>query len=454
MDRIVLIGGPSKMPFIRERVPRELGIPPDLSTDPMTAVAIGAAIFAESRDWSGEASTRKAGRATVSAAGTAEVRYDHPTRTSEDTVSVRLRIGGAAEGHTVQIDAPTGWTSGRVGVRDGVTIKLPVGDHGENSFRATLFDVSGKPLGVTILKVVRTYASAAGIPATQTLAVKVRDRAGGSRNMLDPLVTKGTLLPVAGSKEYVAAHDLEAAVPGSIELEVFQDEGAPDPDLNLAVGLFQVAHSDLPDGARVRKGDKVVFHWRMDDSGLLNGSVELPSVRQTFETRRFYVDQAGHRSFEGVEGSKLATSVLDMTRDEIGQVREAVGEPAMKDLEHLEERLSRQQRVLETAATADERRAVTEEGRHIRQEISRLRNRPEHRGKILEATLAELRKVAEDRHLASDKTAFDRLIGEGTKAMNENDIDQLRRVVSGLFDVRIQVGGGMAIDRLASVYRG
>jgi molecular chaperone DnaK len=399
---------------------------------------------------------------------------------------------------------------------------VPVGDHGENDFRATLFDASGRPLGATVLKVVRTYASAAGIPATQTLAVKVRDSVGGSRNVLDPLVKKGTLLPAAGTQEFVAAHDLEPSVPGSIELEVFQDEGAPEPDLNLSVGLFQIAHKDLPEGAKVRKGDKVVFHWRMDDSGLLNGSVELPSVGQTFETRRFYVDQAGHRSFEGDEGARLAGSVLDITRDEIGQVREAVGAPAKQDIERLEQRLSRQQQALETAATADERRAVTEEGRHIRQEISRLRNRPDHREKILEASLAELRKqyddfvrdvadaaanrrfdelgetcrsglqrrsgrwletvdaaisemraiynrnlwknpgfvvflfksLAEDRHLSSDKAAFDRLVQEGTKAMNDNDIDQLRRVVSSLFEVRIQVGGGTAMDRLASIYRG
>jgi molecular chaperone DnaK len=522
IDRIVLIGGPSKMPFIRDRVPRDLGIPSDVSTDPMIAVAIGAAIFAESRDWSGETSTRKGARASVAAQGTPEVRFDHPARTSDDAVVVRLRVAGVAEGHTVQIDAPTGWTSGRVDVRDGTAIKVPVGDHGENGFRAALFDASGRPLGTTILRIIRTYASAAGIPATQTLAVKVRDSAGGSRNVLDPLITKGTLLPTAGSKEFVAAHDLEPTVHGSIELEEFQDEGTPEPDLNLAVGSFRVSNDDLPEGAKVRKGDKVVFHWRMDDSALLNGSVELPSVGQISETRRFYVDQVGHRSFDGEAGARLAASVLDLTRQEINGVRQAVGDPAKQDVERLEQRLSRQQQVLETAATADERRAVTEEGRHIRQEISRLRNRPEHRGKILEVPLAELRKqyddfardvadasanirfdelsetcrgelerrsgrwletvdaalsemraiynrnlwknsgfvvylfksLAEDRHMASDKTAFDRLVQDGTKAMNENNIDQLRGVVFSLFEVQIQVGGDTAIDRLASIYRG
>jgi molecular chaperone DnaK len=44
IDRIVFVGGPSKMPWIRERVPRELGVAADLSVDPMTAVAMGAAM--------------------------------------------------------------------------------------------------------------------------------------------------------------------------------------------------------------------------------------------------------------------------------------------------------------------------------------------------------------------------------------------------------------------------
>jgi molecular chaperone DnaK len=64
------------------------------------------------------------------------------------------------------------------------------------------------------------------------------------------------------------------------------------------------------------------------------------------------------------------------------------------------------------------------------------------------------KSLAEDRHLASDRIAFDRLVQEGTKATNINDIDQLRRIVGGLFEVRIQVGGEMAVDRLASIYRG
>jgi molecular chaperone DnaK len=522
IDRIVLIGGPSKMPFIRDRVPRELGVPTDVSIDPMTAVAIGAAIFAESRDWSGEASTRKASRTSVSAEGVTDIRYDYAARTSEDTVTVRLRVSNSVAECTVQIDATTGWTSGRVEVRDGMTVKVPVSDPGDNDFRATVFDESGRPLGATAIKVVRTYASAVGIPATQTLAVKVRDSAGVNRNVLHSLVTKGMLLPAAGSEAFSAAHDLEPGVPGNIELEVYQDEGVSEPELNLGVGVFRVSHTDLPEGAKVRKGDKVVFHWRMDDSGLLNGSVELPSVGQTFETRRFYVDQAGHRSFDGEDGAKLASSVLDITKGEMDEVRTAMGNEGGQELRDLGQRLRRQQETLETASTPDERRAVTEEGRRLRQEISQLRNLPGNRSRVIETSVSELRKLydqfvrnvadeasnrrfdelaescrkelerqsgdwmnvadrilsemqaiyhrnlwkdegyvvymfkelAKERYMASDRVTFDRLVQEGERAMNANEIDVLRRIVPGLFELRIQVGGGSTEDRLASIYRG
>jgi molecular chaperone DnaK len=272
----------------------------------------------------------------------------------------------------------------------------------------------------------------------------------------------------------------------------------------------------------VRKGDKVVVHWCMDESGLLNGSVELPSVGQTFETRRFYVDRAGHRSFEGEEGTKLADTVLGLANQELVTLREAVGGTVTEEAKRLQIRLARQEQALENAASADELRIITEEGRHIRQGISRLKSLPHNRGKVMEAALAELighysefvrefadvasnrrfdelaescrselgrqplksleaadaalsemqavhnrnlwrnpgfvvymfKSLAEERHMSADKAAFDLLIREGVAALNENDVDRLRRIVSALLEVRIQVGGAPAIDRLASVFRG
>ena len=115
IDRIVFVGGPSKMPWIRERVPRELGIAADLSVDPMTAVAMGAAIYAESREWAASGTKRKATRRSTEVAPDLGLKFDYQARTTQDSVKLRVRAepNAVAARLSLQADAPEhGWTSG------------------------------------------------------------------------------------------------------------------------------------------------------------------------------------------------------------------------------------------------------------------------------------------------------------------------------------------------------
>src|SRR5260370_32444472 len=100
------------MPIVRSRVPEQLGIQGDLDSDPMTAVAFGAAIFAESRDWSGEAVTAKPTRATTRAGGGVKIEYGYPERTSDARIRIRSRPQPASQGqgHRLQIHSDMGWT--------------------------------------------------------------------------------------------------------------------------------------------------------------------------------------------------------------------------------------------------------------------------------------------------------------------------------------------------------
>lgn len=315
VDRIVFVGGPSKMPWIRERVPRELGIAADLSVDPMTAVATGAAIYAESREWAASSTKRKATRASTEIAPDLGLKFDYQTRATQDSMRMRVRAEPTAIAArlSVQVDAPEqGWTSGRIAVTHDTSIDLPIRMQGENQFRLTVFDGSGLPIAqeTDTIVVTRVHSTAAAIPATQTIAVKVRTGSTGSRNTLQPLIKKGTPLPANGSQPLRAAYAIGPNLPGHIDLELFQDEGSPEPDLNLAIGSFRISHHDLPEGMTIKEGDPVTFHWSMNDSGLLTATVELPSLQQTFSSSRFYVDQEGHRSFDGEAGQKLVETAI------------------------------------------------------------------------------------------------------------------------------------------------
>ena len=69
IERVVFVGGPTQYKPLRDKVTFELGIDPSTEVNPMTAVVEGAAVFAESIDWSSQNRGRKSGRGTLSASG-------------------------------------------------------------------------------------------------------------------------------------------------------------------------------------------------------------------------------------------------------------------------------------------------------------------------------------------------------------------------------------------------
>jgi hypothetical protein len=97
----------------------------------------------------------------------------------------------------LQIDSDDGETSGRIALVDGLEVRLSLRTVGEHHFRVTVFDPQRRPVpsASAELTIVRTYASARGIPATHDLAVKaLRDDLSEENELLISL-RKGTPLP-------------------------------------------------------------------------------------------------------------------------------------------------------------------------------------------------------------------------------------------------------------------
>lgn len=398
IDRVVFIGGPTKMPVVRNLVPQELGIPADLQIDPMTAVAIGAAIYCESREWSSSQTTRKSSRAILQDIGGLGVKFDYLARTPDENVKVRIKVENvsAVSGFEFQIDSSTGWTSGRKSVSADSVIELPLTLMGENSFRATIFDDQGKPVKSEASQFVisRTHASSAGIPATQNISVRVRESAESNRNILHPLIKKGTLLPAEGVQRFRAGKELRGGNRSEhLEFALYQDEGALEPELNLCVGVFKILGDDIADGFKIREGDEITFNWRMSDSGLLNATLDLPTLGQTFDTPKFYIAQAGHESFDLESGSRLAGTVLEKAKNDLEEVKSALNGETTPELKKAEAELEKQEETLKNADDADTTRAITEKARHIRQTISAVKHAPQNRSKVLEGEITSKEEV-------------------------------------------------------------
>ena len=309
---------------------------------------------------------------------------------------------------------------------------------GDNGFRITVYDSSGAPVveACSEITIFRTHASAAGIPATHTLSVKVVETASGQeRNELEPLAIKGTLLPAHGSKAFRAAKDLRGGHSGQIDIEFFQQaEGVPEPELNLFVGSFQLdAKTDLEEGDLLRKGDEIIIQWEIDDNGLLKCAVEIPSLGRAFGKRNFYTPTAGHQNFEGKDGEALARAVLDDAERDLEAVKTTLGDKVDADVERLQQRVERQRENLSQSVDADTRRSVAEEARATRQEVSRLKHDPENRAEVLLRELAETQEAFDrDVREHADTTSaelFDRLVVTVRQAIRNEDVSGAERAL-------------------------
>ncbi|MEO1564331.1 MAG: Hsp70 family protein, partial [Pseudomonadota bacterium] len=89
VDRLVFIGGPTRMQFVRDYVSNALGIPAVQEVDPMTAVAIGAAVFGATAAVVDKSSKEAEEERTQADVG---VEFQVQEVTGSETARFRLRI--------------------------------------------------------------------------------------------------------------------------------------------------------------------------------------------------------------------------------------------------------------------------------------------------------------------------------------------------------------------------
>jgi molecular chaperone DnaK len=417
IDRIVFIGGPSRIPLVRQMVSGELGIAPDVKTDPMTAVAVGAAYYCEGRQWGDDNTSapkpKEAKTEPAPVSKEASVSYSYSARTPNDKTVVTLQVkGDASDKQQVKLVGKD-WDSGELPLADGLTILVPLKDSGEHHFTAHVLDEKGEiiPQHDQMLTITRLVASTGSIPAAQTIAVKALDHVHAQENVLMSLVKKGEVLPAQGRVKFTSARGLKAHESGYVSFEVFQVEYPERVDLNLCVGVFRVGGEDLPENYVLAENAPITFDWQISDSGILQATVRIEGASPLeLKAPRFYAPQAGQVSFAGQSGLQFATAIVKQGEEEWGDLAAAVGPEGGPEVQLLKMRLGEQSETLAEASTDPETvRRVAEESRFVRQDIARLGKK--YRSAMLQRRMGKMtavfNRIARAHAEASEAGRFD-----------------------------------------------
>lgn len=325
IERIVFVGGPTNYKPIRDMVAFELSLPTDIDVNPMTAVAEGASIFAESIDWSTESHNRKAANQFVSAA--IDLSFRFTARTSADSAKVMCVLDKDMNGYTIQITSlDTGWSSGSAALKKNLMITLPLSQSGENRFAVTVLDEFGheKHLGTSVITITRTLATIGAIPASHSIGVEVIDKLGGVPT-LTFLVNEGDTLPKKGAITFKAGQTLKAGTNDSINIKLWEGNIQSPITDNRFIGVLKITGTNIPSGI-IPTGADIECEYEMSDSGTIKLEASIPCIGATFGNRNFYSRQEGQIDLADVDS--VAAQGRDVV-ERIDALSEKVDDPQL-----------------------------------------------------------------------------------------------------------------------------
>ena len=419
LERIVFIGGPTNYKPLRDRVSFELSLPTDIDINPMTAVAEGASIFAESIDWATEKHNRKPSNRVVETS--IDLSFKYTARTSSHIARVMCVLGNSIEGYTIQfVSSDTGWSSGNAALKQNLMIELPLSQNGDNHFYIKVCDEFGreKAIGTSEIIITKTLATIGAIPASHSIGVEVVDKLGGVP-ILEFLINEGDALPKKGAVTFKAGQTLKAGSNDSINIKLWEGNILSPITDNRFIGVLKITGTDLESGV-VPTGADIECEYEMSDSGTITLEASIPCIGASFGNHNFYSRQEGLLDLGDVDSiAEQGRAVLERIRS----MAEKVDDP------QLESARRKAQMAANIDSQADCEPEDVQKANNDLLEAKRLINktRQEHLSAIRQMDLDSCVSFFDDvvRQFANpaEENAFDSIVRTAQRSIDRNDSD-------------------------------
>lgn len=332
LARVVLVGGPTVMPIVRQRVAGRLETAIAEGHDPMTLVAQGASLYAATAALDGRAAT------TAPTAGR-QVWLQYPAVSSDLTPHVVGKFIGAEPPPRVKlVRADGGWSSPEATVApDGTFIStvtlLPR--------RANTFEIqAGVPVSPSQITIVQGL-TISDPPLSRTLGVAL------ANGHVQVYLERGAPLP---ARRTFTHHTVETVARGSkdsvLRIPIVQGEMSQ-AQLCRLVGTLDIGGDAVRD--TVPTGSAVEVTIELDRGGRLSARALVPAIDQVFE-------HVAHLLVPDAAPEALDAAIRDLRRQLMELRTDAFRHgltQVIERLDHLEARLSEAERDIDAAHGGD-----------------------------------------------------------------------------------------------------
>ncbi len=395
LDRVLLVGGPTQMPLLRQMLKARIGAPIDFSADPMTVVGCGAAIHASTLERT--PSPKFAEPAAPGAnEGCVRLKLAHEAVSAELQSIVAGRIQAGDAGTEIKLETENGlWTSGWIKPQSGcfeATVALKAGDVTVVWVYAR--DASGRLVDTDAKELrIRHGLTLSAPPLPCALAVEVLGPHG--KPVLDPIFPKGTPLPAEKLVKYRATHALVPGKSGSdLAIKLWEGDFLLDPEANHWVGNVLLPHDGIQ--RSVPEGAEIEITVRISASRAITVEAFVPHINQHFGGK-LYAAEREQQSFSNL--SQEVSAQVESYRERLQALERQAGDASLQ-AEIASLRTAANELDAKSNATKHAGALEPDDARRVVEESKNLRGR-----------LGELELAAGERAGANKHTDFSRLVG-------------------------------------------
>lgn len=278
IEKVILVGGPTLSPLVRDIIKQELKIPLDYSIDPITVVARGAAVFA------GTQIVERSINERTMVLGQYNIELDFEPVGTELTPPIGGKVvpleGESLEGFTIEfMENNIPWRSGKISLNNvgSFITELKAEKDRENVYYIELLDRTGliyktKP---------NRFSYRYGLTVKEQI-LQISTGVALANGEMHSIISKGTTLPARKRDIFRSTKVIQKGESASfLVIPFLQGENLARADRNLNIGNITI------DGLKIKRdipvGSEVEVTLEMDSSQQVYATAYVPLLDDYFE---------------------------------------------------------------------------------------------------------------------------------------------------------------------------
>jgi molecular chaperone DnaK len=400
IEFVLMVGGATFTPFVRRRVQELLEIPVNVDIDPVTAVVVGAAHFAATREKKAAVQEGATSKQVVLKIRTS---YNHASQDDEEFFAAKVE--GVTQGLVYRITRDDGgYDSGRKSLSARVTEDLPLQKDAYNLFAFQVFDAKGNlvPTDLESIQIAHGKYSVSGQPVPHDICLVLDDLQNQSTT-LRPLFVKNVILSARTELTVTVNRTVRKNSADQI-LRVMVVEGPRDsiPEANLVIGQLNIYGTQV--SRDVPKGSEIDLSVEMSESRDLTISAYITATGQGFTG--VFSPKLRHVSVDTLaDQARLLHEELEAEIVEATELENYDAAKRLSELRRTAEEIDHRATILSMDDVTDERYKLEDRKRQLAQDVATIT-----RGKKLDK--------ARNEYVEAKKTCL--------RVINENGNDQER----------------------------